>query len=165
MPAGRKPKPTHLKLLQGKAGHRKLNENEPTPEPVTARPEPPRHLSGFAVAEWDRMYGILERNRLLTEADLSAFAAYCQAYGRWQEAEDLVAKQGLMILSPNNFPMQHPALAVANKAMEQMHKFLIEFGMTPSSRSRVQVAGTGQKTSKFHKLGSGGKAGSGKRAA
>jgi P27 family predicted phage terminase small subunit len=32
-----------------------------------------------------------------------------------------------------------PLLSVSNKAMEQMHKFLTEFGMTPASRSRIIV--------------------------
>lgn len=32
---------------------------------------------------------------------------------------------------------QNPYLAVANRAMKQMRDFLTEFGMTPSSRSRV----------------------------
>jgi P27 family predicted phage terminase small subunit len=32
---------------------------------------------------------------------------------------------------------QNPFLAVANRAMKQMRDFLTEFGMTPSSRSRV----------------------------
>jgi P27 family predicted phage terminase small subunit len=152
VPAGRKPKPTHLKLLQGKPGHRQLNENEPQPEELDAQPEPPSHLSGEARAEWDRAYPILARNRLITEADLTAFAAYCQAYGRWQQAESELAKQGSIVLAPSGFPIQNPYLAVSNKAVEHMHKFLTEFGMTPSSRSRVQVAGTGKKTNKFAAL-------------
>jgi phage terminase small subunit len=34
-------------------------------------------------------------------------------------------------------------LSIANKAIEQMKAFLIEFGMTPSSRSRIGVKGDG----------------------
>ena len=33
--------------------------------------------------------------------------------------------------------MLNPYLSIANKAMDQMRRFLIEFGMTPSSRARV----------------------------
>lgn len=35
--------------------------------------------------------------------------------------------------------MQSPFLAIANKAFEQMRAMLVEFGMTPSSRSRVHA--------------------------
>jgi P27 family predicted phage terminase small subunit len=152
-----------LKVVQGKPGHRALPENEPMPEALEAPPEPPVHLSGLARAEWDRTYPVLARNRLITEADVTAFSAYCQAYGRWQEAEELVSKQGIMILSPTNFPMQHPALAVANKAMEQIAKFCAEFGMTPSSRTRVQVGSKAGKGNAFANLR--GKTAAGKRSA
>ena len=35
-------------------------------------------------------------------------------------------------------------LWVANKAMEQCHKFLTEFGMTPASRGRISVSKPGE---------------------
>ena len=55
-------------------------------------------------------------------------------------AERNLKKYGEVILSPDKkFPVQSPYLAIANKAIEQMLKILIEFGMTPSSRSRVQM--------------------------
>jgi P27 family predicted phage terminase small subunit len=156
---GRLPKPSHLKLLQGKPGHRPLNENEPQPEVLDETPAPPEHLSVLARAEWERVYPMLVRNRLVTEADLSALSAYCQAYGRWQEAESEIAKQGLVFIVPGSgYPIQNPYLAIANKALEQMRQFLTEFGMTPSSRSRVSKSGTGTgatKKNKFAQLASG----------
>lgn len=46
-----------------------------------------------------------------------------------------------MILSPEKkIPLQSPYLVIANKAMGQMIKILVEFGRTPSSRSRVHIA-------------------------
>ena len=39
-----------------------------------------------------------------------------------------------------------PMLWVANKAMEQCHKFLTEFGMTPASRGRISVSKPGEDT-------------------
>jgi P27 family predicted phage terminase small subunit len=161
--AGRKPKPTHLKLLAGKPGHRALPENEPQPAELDAFPDPPAHLSGTARAEWDRTLPLLRKNKIITEIDLNAFAAYCQAYGRWQEAEAEVAKQGMVVLAPSGFPVQNPYLAVANKALEQMAKLQAEFGMTPSSRTRVSMAGVGRKKNRFTELKNGAKA-SAKRA-
>lgn len=74
---------------------------------------------------------------LLTEIDGAALALYCQAWARWVEAEAQLLKFGTVIKSPNGFPIQSPYLPIANKAMEQMTKLLVEFGMSPSSRSRV----------------------------
>ena len=67
-------------------------------------------------------------------------AGYCVAYSRWVEAERAVKKYGTIVKSPEKgFPMKSPYLCVAESSMEQMRKLLIEFGLTPSSRSRVKV--------------------------
>lgn len=157
MRVGRKPKPTHLKLLAGHPGHRPLNDSEPQPDLIEETPEPPSHLSGEARAEWAHMIPKLIRNNMISEVDLAAFSAYCQAHGRWVVAESYVAKQGEVLISPSGFPIQNPYLAVANKAMEQMHKIEIEFGMTPSSRSRVSSAGPKKKANRFLDLVGGSK--------
>ena len=52
MTRGRKPKPTHLKLIEGNPGKRPIRTG---PErPVTTMPEPPDHLNADARTEWDR---------------------------------------------------------------------------------------------------------------
>ena len=79
---------------------------------------------------------------LISDLDRSAFAAYCTAYGRWIEAEEALKTYGLMLKSPNGFPVQSPYLAVANRALEQMRSLLSEFGMSPASRSRVSGVAT-----------------------
>jgi P27 family predicted phage terminase small subunit len=51
-----------------------------------------------------------------------------------------VAKYGTVVKSPEKgFPMKSPYLCVAEATLEQMRKFLVEFGLTPSSRSRIRV--------------------------
>ena len=69
---------------------------------------------------------------------------YCTAYARWREAEKVVTKRGLVVLTNvkkdddgnviggGNY-IQNPYLAIANKALEQMLKLEAEFGMTPSA--------------------------------
>ncbi len=134
---GRKPKPTRLKVLEGNPGKRPLNRNEPKPK--VGIPRCPEHLSDEAKREWRRVSGSLAEMGLLSRIDRAALAAYCQAWGRWVEAEEALRKYGVMIKSPSGFPMQSPYLAIANKAMEQMRAMLTEFGMSPSSRTRVHA--------------------------
>ena len=157
MRAGRKPKATHLKLLAGHAGHRPLAEDEPQPDAADETMQAPAWLSGEARAVWDAEFPKLVRNGIITEIDVGAFAKYCQAFGRYLDAESMVAKQGEVLISPSGFPIQNPYLAVSNKAQEQMHKAETEFGMTPSSRSRVSPAGAKKKTNRFLELIDGGK--------
>lgn len=132
---GRKPKPTRLKLLQGNPGKRPVNRREP--QPAAQIPDCPEHLSEVAKHEWRRVAVELSRLGLLTLVDRAALSAYCCVWARWVEAEDHLKKTGPVVRSPSGYPIQNPYLAIANAALSQMRAFLIEFGMTPSSRSRV----------------------------
>ena len=135
---GRKPKPTSIKLLEGNPGKRRINKDEP--KPPEGIPDCPEMLGDEARAEWFRISQALQEMGILTKADRSALAAYCMAYGRWVEAEENVKRFGTIVKSPNKgFPMKSPYLTVADQAMENMRKFLVEFGLTPSSRSRIKV--------------------------
>lgn len=135
--AGRKPKPSHLKLLQGNPGKRPLNTAEP--KPPAELPNPPAHLSDAAKEEWERMGQQLLRLGLLTSIDRSAFAAYCVVWARWVEAEESLKKTGMVIKSLTNYPMLNPFYTISNQSLTQLRAFLTEFGMTPSSRSRTSV--------------------------
>ena len=77
---GRKPRPTHLKILEGNPGKRSLTKNEPKPRPVN--PTQPDWLLREAKAEWRRVVPELERMGLLTTVDRAALATYCQAWAR-----------------------------------------------------------------------------------
>jgi P27 family predicted phage terminase small subunit len=50
-----------------------------------------------------------------------------------------IGRYGTMVKSPNGFPMQSPYVAVANKQADIMVRVAAEFGMTPSSRTRIRV--------------------------
>ena len=133
--AGRRPLPTALKLIQGNPGKRPLNKAEPKVKPYA--PTCPRWLKKDAKTEWRRIAPILFNIGVLTAIDRAALAGYCQAWGRWVEAEAKVKERGEVVKTSNGNIVQHPYLAVANRAMDNMRKYLIEFGMTPASRSRI----------------------------
>lgn len=139
---GRKPKPTILKVLDGNPGKRPLNDREPVPN--QGQPECPDWLDEEAKAEWERVVPELEQMGLLSPADRAALAAYCTAWSRWKQAEEMVRKFGTIVKSPEKgFPMKSPYLTVADQALETMRKLMVEFGLTPSSRSRIKVPNTG----------------------
>ena len=137
MSPGRKPKPTAQKIAEGNPGKRKINGREPQPAPDA--PRMPDHLGKIARQEWRRMIKQLQPLGLLTTIDGGALALYCTAYERWADAEQQVRNTGIIVKAPSGFPVQNPYLAVANKAMGQMQKLLVEFGCTPSSRSRIAI--------------------------
>lgn len=131
---GRKPVPTALKIVRGNPGKRPLNENEPTPKSDADMPD---WLSKEAAKHWPVVAAQLRDAKLLSAVDGAALALYCEAFARWRHASDQVSKYGPVVKAPSGYPVQSPYLSIANKAHEQMCKLLIEFGMTPSSRSRV----------------------------
>ncbi len=135
---GPAPKPTRLKALAGNPGKRPLNRHEPQPKP--GLPRCPAQLSEEAKREWKRISKELDRLGLLTVLDRAALSAYCQAWGRWIEAEERLRQHGVIVKSPSGFPVQSPYLSVANKAMAQMSKLLVEFGLSPSRNRDSPVA-------------------------
>lgn len=134
---GRKPIPTTLKVLSGNPGRRPLNDREPTPMP--GGPECPEWLDDEAKIEWQRICAELQGMGILSTADRAALAMYCTAWSRWKMAEEQVRKFGPIVKSPEKgFPMKSPYLTIADQAMETMRKLMVEFGLTPSSRSRIR---------------------------
>lgn len=136
--AGRKPKPTALKELEGNPGKRELNTKEPKPD-ATA-PSCPEWLSKEAREEWERICPFLEKAGLLTQVDRAALAGYCQSYANWQNAEKHIAAEGSTFETPNGYQQQTPWVSIAQTNKKDVLKFCAEFGMTPSSRSRIVVA-------------------------
>jgi P27 family predicted phage terminase small subunit len=134
---GRKPLPSNVVRLRGNPGKRRLNDAEP--RPVAKAPSCPACLGDEARKEWQRLAGELAALGLLTGLDRAMLAAYCHAHALWVEAVASIQRYGTMVKSPNGFPMQSPYVAVANKQVEIMVRIASEFGMTPSSRTRIRI--------------------------
>ena len=141
MHAGRKPKPTNIKILEGNPGKRPLNEYEP--KPLKKAPPCPKWLEPEAKKEWRRLAKTLEAMGVLTDADMAAFAGYCQAYARWKEAEERITDRGLVIRTPSGYPQQVPYISIAQQYLKLMQQFAEQFGLTPAARSRI-IAGSGE---------------------
>lgn len=145
MTSGRKPSPTALKLVKGNPGKRALNKKEA--KLGLAEPTPPEFLNTDAKVEWGRVVGTLYRAGLMTELDRAVLAAYCQAYGRWAQAERALSRmadkdeynRALMVKTHNGTAIQNPLVGTANKAKADMVRYALEFGMTPSARSKVNA--------------------------
>jgi len=135
MKRGRKPKPRALRVLEGNPGKRSL----PPDISPQGDAEMPPHLEGEAKKEWERVIGELRRLGLATSLDRACLAAYCASWARWVEAEGQLKRYGAIVKAPTGFPMLSPFLHCATIALRQMHEFLVEFGMSPASRTRVET--------------------------
>ena len=135
---GRRPKPTHLKVVTGNPGKRPLNAREP--KPAVAMPTCPAHLNPSAKAEWKRLARQLHDIGILCSLDRATLAGYCQAYGRWVEAERKLKETPAILKMPSGYLQQNPWLTIATKQLELMHRYMVELGLTPAARSRVQAS-------------------------
>jgi len=158
MAQGRKPKPTALKIVEGNPGRRKLPEFEPKFDPAQSSPSP--FLNDDAKVEWGRIFGILYEAGVLTEVDRAVLAAYCQSYGVWAQAEREIDKlqqssvlNGLILRTKEGNFIQQPLLGIANRARGDMVKYASEFGMSPTSRVKVETSGTQKKENPFARNG------------
>lgn len=146
---GRKPLPSRVKELRNTVQQCRTNPNEP--KPWTDRIDPPSEMDHQLRPIWDRFVDELTRSRMITNVDIYALEALCVAYGRWKDANSKIESTGLLVKTPNGFPVQSPYLAIANKAHEQMVKLMVEFGITPSSRARVSTAIADDESNPFRK--------------
>jgi len=140
MPAGRKPKPTRLKLITGNPGKRPLNKKEPKPKQTV--PACPDFVQGEARKTWQKISKKLHRIGLLTEIDGMALAVLCQSWAEYLEASAKLRETGMLVKSPNGYPMMNPYLSISNQAVKKVRSLLAEFGMSPSSRSRITASGS-----------------------
>lgn len=138
--AGRKPLPTNVHLLQGNRSKKPASQLRDQVLPNVEIPNCPTHLLPAAKKEWKRVAEQLEGLGLISQMDRAALAVYCQAYARWVQAETKIkalGDAGLIEETPSGYKQMSVLLQISNRSVEQMHKFMGEFGMSPSSRSRV----------------------------
>lgn len=148
-------RPTVLRVLEGNPGKRPIRPH--VQMQAKEIPDPPVFLSPRALEEWNRLAPGLFALKLLTDADVGVFSAYCQAYGRWQDAETKLLEMrekdpqtfGMLIKSSKGNPIANPLVYIASAAMRDAHRMALEFGMTPSARSRIDAEGQAKPTSKW----------------
>jgi phage terminase small subunit len=163
---GPAPKPTELRKLEGMAGHRPLPPKEPHYPP--GLPVKPKRMSPAAKVIWDELVDEMAGAYILRSVDKRALWHLCEdealieeAYaGIWKmvralkkkakdEGKELPAGAVMSMLSMTSGRMAMSAVRdLSVRALIQRR----EFGLTPSSRSRVETldgqfgGGTGAKS-------------------
>ncbi len=132
---GPAPKPTSLVVFEGNRGRRPINDREPKPRMIS--PKCPAYLDEEAQKEWKRLIPILRRMRILTEADGIALGNLCQAYSTMTKAQVQLAANGLLYKTKSGYIQQSPLLGIVNSQIEIINRLCREFGLTPSSRTRL----------------------------
>ena len=114
--SGTRPKPSAQKELEGNPGHRPLPENEW--KPSQDLPQKPSGLGRPASRAWDDLVVML--GPVITSVDGIGLEMICRTYINWRKHE-----------KENDEPK-------ADRAYKRLRSMLLEYGLTPASRTKVQ---------------------------
>jgi P27 family predicted phage terminase small subunit len=155
-------KPTHLKIVTGTLRPGRQNPREP--QPKKGLPAAPSHMTAGGRRAWRYIGSRLNRMGILTEADAIALERLCETYAQILQAQESYARPitGTRLnkrtgeteeyeIAPANSRYyethgqtgvtlrERPELSAIRSADQMLRSYLSEFGMTPASRSRVNV--------------------------
>lgn len=134
---GRPRKPTaNLKLTGNYRGDRR-HADEPTPD--VRIPERPKFLTGEGKKEWERIAPLLADKKCLTDWDRAMLTAYCKEWADYVYLSRKVKPKDYLVQTINGNLIQNPLIAVRNRALKNCKEIAAEFGLSPSSRTRLSI--------------------------
>jgi P27 family predicted phage terminase small subunit len=102
-------------------------------------PSPPKHLSADAKACWKDVIKPLMAMKVIGPGDLKTLERYCVHWSRWRRANDLIEENGMFEEDENGRMVESSYSTAAYRADTALLKIEQQFGLTPSSRSRVPL--------------------------
>ena len=139
---GRKPKPTHLHVIEGTLDVSKHRSRKKEPAPAGSLVDPPEWFTARQREVWD--YAIANAPAgLLRKLDLSVLAVWAVASSLHRDAVERIAKlgeDGLLYKTPANGTLIiNPLIGIVNRQAAVMLKAAAELGFSPASRARCTV--------------------------
>lgn len=136
---GPRPEPTALKILRGEVSADAVTE--PTPDVLTRVPTPPTSLKSVGKKKWKETAKLLIATGVMTAADLSALELYARSWDELEACRETIAEFGAYYCSPKTGVWcQHPSVNRAAKLTTAITRLMLEFGLTPASRTGVAKA-------------------------
>jgi P27 family predicted phage terminase small subunit len=141
--AGRRPKPTAIRILEGtQKGPGKREPSLPTGIP----PMPARlKVDQVAVEKWEELSSILTRMGVLTLGDGEALATLCEVHSAEQSCLLQLRAGGAVMHTDLGGVKPNPAGPMYRSLVSQKASLLSEFGLTPSSRTKLATKAEVQK--------------------
>ncbi|OQP32425.1 phage terminase small subunit P27 family [Pantoea latae] len=135
--------PTHLALVKGNPSKRAVNKKEP--KPPSGVPPIPKHFDKMGKYWFKRIGEELDAVGVMTTLDGKALELLIEAYTEYRQHCDVLAEEGYtyktVSATGEEIVKAHPAAVMKSDAWKRIRAMLAEFGMTPSSRSKVGAKG------------------------
>jgi P27 family predicted phage terminase small subunit len=143
MPPGPRPQPTVVRLVRGNKNKRPVNDREP--QLPVLKLDPPAELDEEHKAIWLDFAELLTNMRVLTIADASALMRLTRLKVRVEKLERDIDDNGYSYTTTdqqgNTHETTRPEVRAWGDADRRYKQYLTEFGLTPSSRTRVKTNG------------------------
>jgi P27 family predicted phage terminase small subunit len=136
---GRKKKPSDQKKAAGTYRKDRNFADELTFESLDQKPEAPKFLKEYGKQEWDRIVPQLWSRGILSETDFSIITAYCLEMELYYRDRKLVDGGAEYTMDDKGRVIIHPAVKAGNQHLINALKIASEYGLTPSSRTRISV--------------------------
>ena len=134
---GRKRTPTKIKQLNGSAEKDPQRINQDEPIESSAVPVMPSGWTGARAEAWQFVTSELAGYGILSRTYQFAIEEFCRAWAGKVAAEELIESQGITILTKEGFPRRNPASLELHKCADTVHRYLTEFGLTPTAKTRI----------------------------
>lgn len=135
------PLPSAVKSARGTLRPCRTVANEPV---ALGLPRPPKELTKDQKKEYKRLVKLLGAAGVIGEMDGNALERYVRTWCRWRQAEQMIQKTGdVLPLKDAEGKVKlkrSPYCDIAATLAAQLDKLEQAFGLTPSARSRVNVA-------------------------
>lgn len=138
MPGGRPRLPTPLKVVAGTARKHRLNPDEP--DTLVGLPAAPEWLSERAAEIFRERLLLLDAMRLASQSDIDMLAVLASRLESIEICTVSIEDGGRWYVTENGTRKPVPALVQRNEDMRHVQSLLAEFGLSPSSRSKVSAA-------------------------
>jgi len=133
--------PTEIKRQRGTLRDDRTNPNEP--QSPLAIPPVPTWLSEEGQKSFVELSTLLHDMSVLTQADEVSLTLLCDAYGDYKQAKEVIntlgPTQDVTSREGHTKSIQRPEVLIANQAFTRVFQLLKEFGLTPSSRAKVNA--------------------------
>lgn len=141
--------PTQLKVIRGTFRNNEAPKNEPKPQALSTPPKPPSHLNRWAKQWWNETATELLPLGMLAKIDLYTLEILAEQYGIYRELKDAITHISMpggkrkkitiaQYLAGQN-SQTIPEYAGMKSAFERYTTLLKEFGLSPASRSRMDI--------------------------
>ena len=140
---GRKPKAREVQIVEGRDKKNPQRFRNEVPETSNEEPIMPIYFDATAQEAWQTIKAVFTMSGMWSSSYQVPIELYCETYSNYRRSLELVRISGQALRIENDDGTvtikRNPYSVELHRYKEELIKLSIEFGLTPSSRSRIAL--------------------------